>query len=393
MKKMYVKIIPIFLLFATFSFTVYKNNPLNEKDLPIVGIAKNNSIIETILKQNQTKEIVANKEYDGKFTYLAFKENDVFTSYFIDTETGEETELEYYLKPLKEQDFENKIQELLYLKYPKFLCELLLQKNVKRTYEIKDNELVIHFGPVQYKEYPVENLFLRVNYNEIQTMLDFTLQLDLEYENENGYHYDVNKPTIAFTFDDGPSGKRTNQIVDLLEENKAHATFFMVGNKMNHGEDVMHNVLEKGNEIGSHSYAHKNMKRSKVEDILISEKQTNEIYKKITGKDLLYTRPPYGAISNEVRDSLNTIFVTWNIDTEDWLHRNKTSIMNCVLNHVQDGDIVLMHDSYDSTVEAVSELLPILYLKGYQVVNVSELAMLKGKTLEQHIMYRNIRKS
>ena len=88
---------------------------------------------------------------------------------------------------------------------------------------------------------------------------------------------------------------------------------------------------------------------------------------------------------------MDTTFITWNVDTEDWLHRDKDYIVNHILEHVSDGDIVLMHDVYETTIDAVEEVLPKLYAAGYQVVSVSELAELKGRTLEKHSLYRSLK--
>ena len=96
-------------------------------------------------------------------------------------------------------------------------------------------------------------------------------------------------------------------------------------------------------------------------------------------------------INEKIKESLNTIFINWNLDTEDWLHRNKEHIVNYVMENVSDGAIILMHDLYDTTVEAVEELLPKLYAEGYQVMSISELAEIKDKKLEMHSVYRSIK--
>jgi peptidoglycan/xylan/chitin deacetylase (PgdA/CDA1 family) len=215
--------------------------------------------------------------------------------------------------------------------------------------------------------------------------------LDDSYENEDGYSYSKDKKTVALTFDDGPNGAKTRQIVDILESNKAHATFFMIGNRMASYASTIKTVLDAGNEIGSHSYDHTNMRKKKIKELLENEEKTQEIYYGITGQYLKYTRPPYGAINSSVKEALDTIFITWSLDTEDWLHRDKDYIVNYVMENVQDGDIILMHDSYNSTVEATRELLPKLYAEGYQVVSVSELANLKGRVLENNTIYRALK--
>ena len=388
--EFYLKLIPTVILFIFFfvmfifsgkkemSFLVFKNNKAEEK-------------VNEILKENEDKELLTNEIIKNKFIYLAFQTGDEFVSHFVDTKTGLETDFTTYLKVGMEEAFTEKIEELLYLKYPKFIADILVDQSSSKMYQVGEKELVIHYTSEALRSVFNEHLYLRVSYNDIKEYLDFPVSLDEDYEQEKGYMLDKNKKAIALTFDDGPSGEKTNRLVDILEQNKAHATFFMVGNRMEAGASVIRNVLNKGNEIGSHSYAHKNMKRQKIEDVIKGEEQTNSIYKNITGQDLKYLRPPYGNVNKSIKEALNTTFITWNIDTEDWLHRDKDYIVNHVLEHVSDGDIILMHDLYDSTIDAVEELLPKLYVAGYQVVSVSELAELKGITLESHSLYHSLK--
>lgn len=390
MKEVNIKIILAAIITMVIPLLIFESNK-NNNLLDVFNESKlAEQTINDLIVLNEDKELVANKTYDKKFIYLAFKKADELTSYIIDSKTGEEKEFYNYIKDDKKEEFNKKINELLYLKYPNFIADVL-KNSSKRTYEIKDNEMIIYFSSEGIVPKIEDDLFLKVNYNEIKDYLDFKVTLDSDYELENGYNFDKNKKTIAFSFDDGPNGSRTNKIVSLLKENKAHATFFMVGNKMEAGKETILNVLNNGNEIGSHSYDHKNMKRAKLEDIISGEAKTNDIYKGITGKDLNLLRPPYGNITKEIKDSLNMTFVNWNLDTEDWLHRNKKHIVDYVMENASDGDIILMHDSYDTTVDAVEELLPLLYANGFQVVSISELANLKGINLETHTLYHNLK--
>ncbi len=389
--SLYVKIIPAFLLLILFSFVMIVKREDGFSEMTFSNQNKVEVKVEEILKSNEDRELVANESFKNRFVYIAFQKESEFTSYFIDKETGEEKEFLSYLKRGCEDAFLTKEHELLYLKYPKFLADALSGEEVVKTYQVLESELVIHYNHYVLDFTLPEAPFLRISYAEIQNYLDIPVEAVEEYENENGYTLDKNKKSIALTFDDGPSGEKTNQLVDILEQNKAHATFFMVGNRMEDGAAVIRNVLNKGNEIGSHSYAHKNMKRQKLEDVISGEETTKEIYRNITGQELIYTRPPYGNVTNSIKESLNTIFITWNIDTEDWLHRNKDYIVNHIMEHVSDGDIILMHDIYDTTIEAVAEVLPKLYAEGYQVVTISELANLKGISLEEHSLYRSLK--
>ncbi len=361
---------------------------------PVFSLSnKTEAKVNEILKLNEDKELIANETIKNKFVYLAFQQGEEFVSHFVDTNTGEEADFTTYLKSGAEEAFSKKVEELLYLKYPKFIADALSDGSSPKMYQVLKNELIVHYTSEALHSLITEPLYLRVNYNDIQEFLDFPVSLDANYEQENGYQLEKDKKAIAFTFDDGPSGEKTNRLVQILEENKAHATFFMVGNRMEAGASVIRNVLNKGNEIGSHSYAHKNMKRQRVEDIVSDEEKTKEIYKSITGQDLLYTRPPYGNVNKSIKEALDTTFINWNVDTEDWLHRDKNYIVNHILENVKDGDIVLMHDVYDTTIDAVEEVLPKLYAAGYQVVSISELASLKGISLEKHSVYRSLKEA
>ncbi len=396
MKKIDCKILSILVLVLLIPYLSYLSSQESNKDkvennsVTVFDENKAKNKVNALLEENKDKELLVNASYD-KFFYLAFKKEEIKTHFVIDAKTGEETTILNYIKEDQRKAFFNKIKELLYLKYPKFIASFLEGEERIRDVELLENELIIYYNKEGIEPALEEELFLHVNYNEVKDYLDFTLVLDSMYENENGYCYDKNKKTVALTFDDGPNGEKTNQLVNILEENKAHATFFMVGNRMEYGRETILNVLNKGNEIGSHSYAHQNLKRMSLAAVLEGEKKTREIYKSITGKELLYTRPPYGNITSQIKKNLDTIFINWSLDTEDWLHRDKDRVVEAVLKDVEDGDIILMHDLYDSTIEAVEELLPILYANGYQVVSISELANLKGVTLEEHQLYYNLK--
>ena len=275
------------------------------------------------------------------------------------------------------------------MKYPKFIADSLNYGNGNITYILKDTELIMYFYDFEINPKPLEELFLMIDYNEIKDYVNFPFHLKEEYERENGFTFDPAKKTVALTFDDGPNGSKTLRLVELLHQNKMHATFFMVGNRMATAPNVIKEVLKTGNEVGSHSYNHKNLTRLTKEELLEEEKSTNLIYKSITGQDLKLLRPPYGNVNDTMKQNLNLTFINWNLDTEDWRYRNTNHIYDSVINKVKDGDIILMHDLYETTIEAVEKLLPELYVRGFQVVSVSELANIKGQTLEVHKVYRS----
>ena len=344
------------------------------------------------MEENSNNQLLQQKIVADQFINLVFaKEDGSYVSYFVNNQNGKMLELEDLIKAESKTAFQQKIIELLYVKYPKFIADILIKEEGDIAYEVREQELVIYYSNFKINPSYKEKVYLTVNYHEIKDYLNFPVSLSEEYENENAYHYDSKKKTVALTFDDGPNKETTLKIVELLNQNKSHATFFMVGNRMEKGKEVIQKVLESNNEIGSHSYHHANLTRLKKDALIEEERKTNEIYKSITKEDLKLIRAPYGATNSTMKESLSYSFINWNLDPEDWRYRNATHIYNEIINNVEDGDIILLHDLYKTTIEALEKILPELYVRGFQVVSVSELATLKGQTLEMHKVYHSFK--
>lgn len=334
----------------------------------------------SLVDQNIFKESFIN------YLYKNNNENK-YLSKIYDYNTKKELKITDLIKEESIEDYFNKINELLYLKYPYYIADELIKNYGSNSYIFKDNELIIYFN--DYNIDIDELLLLHVNYNEIYKYLNFTVSLDHEYQNESGYDYKKDKKTVSFTFDDSPNKNKTNRLVEILDNNYATATFFMVGEQMEYNKDLVSMVYNSHNEIGSHTYNHKNLKRMTLEEIENDYKKVNDLYFSITGDTIKLFRPPYGIINKNYQSS--TAYILWSVDTLDWKYRSSDYIINKVLDTIQDGDIILFHDKYNSTITAVEELLPILYKKGFQVVSVSKLAELKNKTIETNNIYHNIK--
>ena len=375
-KMFYIKI--IIILFAVFS-SINTSNFYDER-----------KHLQTMFKEDASYALVEKNVINKSFVSYLYKDNkNNYISKIYDYTTSEEIELDSLIKKEKINEYNKKIEELLYLKYPKFVVEGLLQPDVIYSYLFRENELVIYFNNYVIEPTINEILYLTVNYNEIRTCLNFTVLLDNKYINESGYNYTNSKKSISFTFDDSPNQNKTNKILSSLEDNHFHATFFVVGNKMTKNRDLLINIKNSGNEIGSHSYDHSNMNKMSNEEFVEDYNKVNDIYKSIFNEDIKYIRPPYGLIKDSHLNLVNATYIMWNMDTLDWKRRNSNYIINYVVNNVKDGDIILFHDSYNSTVEAIEELLPILYSKGFQVMSVSELFELKGIKVNAKEVYYN----
>ncbi len=281
------------------------------------------------------------------------------------------------------ETFKNNITYLLNLKYPKFLVDEI--EIFEGKYDIKENELTGYFKTDTFGD-----VNIKINNNEIRDLMKYEMEYDEVYENEV-YTLNPNKKTIAFTFDDGPSNYDL-EIMDYLKANHSSATFFIVGNRVNNFKSVITKMDELNMEVGNHTYSHKVMTKLSDSSIINEITRANTAYKNITGKDLKIFRAPYGSISSRVLLQTGLPSFLWSIDTLDWQHRNSQKIYNSIINDkLKDGDIILMHSLYASTVEGVKLVLPELYRRGYQVVSVGELFALKNKTMEIGKTYTTVR--
>lgn len=357
--------------------------PVVKTDKEITRSEHIKKYIDTIAEGSLVDVIDIKKEV----TSILTTNTNRYESVLFDYETGKEITIDSLIKSDKKEDFKEKITELLYLKYPKFIADVLSNFDKTNVYFMKDNELIIYYYDYDITPTVKEDLYLTVNYNEIKDYLNITVDLDSEYSNEDGSIINPAKKQIAITFDDGP-GAYTERLSGILEDNHAHSTFFMLGKNMNYYQDVIKKLYQDGNEIGYHSYAHKNFLRQNISDIQAEFNESNEILKSIIGEGITLTRPPYGSINSDVKKSLDTVFILWNIDTEDWRHKDALYLTNYVMNNVFEGAIILFHDIHKTSVDTMEKLLPLLYVEGYQLVTVSDLASINGVTLENHQTYR-----
>ena len=209
---------------------------------------------------------------------------------------------------------------------------------------------------------------------------------------ENPYGIDPAKPMVALTFDDGPS-QHTWNIVSTLQSYKARATFFIIGNQVATHEAAIDYILANHNEIASHSFGHKNLtKLSDVEVVNQIRPVDAALLEQHDYIPVMY-RVPYGSRDERVLEILKQEgkpVIGWSVDPYDWKVKDKDTIVNHVLNSVKDGDIVLMHDIYEPTAQAVAELVPALQDKGYQIVTVSELFQFRGVTPEPGMYYKHV---
>lgn len=180
---------------------------------------------------------------------------------------------------------------------------------------------------------------------------------------------------VALTFDDGPHPYYTEELLDGLKERGVKATFFVVGENIPGNEDVIRRMDKEGHLIGNHTYDH--VKISDMDKAAACEQieKTSALIRELTGKDTEFVRPPFGAWRKDLECSFVMIPVLWDVDPKDWTTNNVSDIVRRVLRDTENGDIILLHDYYKSSVQAALEIVDELQSRGYEFVTVDELIL------------------
>ena len=202
---------------------------------------------------------------------------------------------------------------------------------------------------------------------------------------------DPNKPMVCLTFDDGPYSPVTDSILDVLEAYNSKATFFVTGDMSWQYPATLKRVYDLGMGLGSHTYSHPHLPQCDWNRIIWELDTTNDVVRSVIGEDLKMLRPPHGESNDLVRYAAGVPIIKWNLDTLDWSNLNMNIIYHKVMDNVQDGDIVLMHDLLTVTSEAVWIMVPALLERGYQLVTVPEMITAKGWTLDPGVEYYCVR--
>lgn len=184
-------------------------------------------------------------------------------------------------------------------------------------------------------------------------------------------------PKIALTFDDGPSASWTPMLLDGLEERGVKATFFLIGENVEAGENaqIVKRMHEEGHLIGNHTYHHVEITRVDRTTALEELQRTNEVIAQITGEPVEYMRPPFGAWQKDLEKEVHLIPVLWSVDPLDWTTTNTDEIVNKVVTETEENDMILLHDCYESTVKAALRIVDLLTEEGYEFVTVDQLIL------------------
>ena len=196
-------------------------------------------------------------------------------------------------------------------------------------------------------------------------------------------------PLVALTFDDGPRNATTGRLLDGLALREVPATFFLVGNRIPGSEALIRRMSADGHQIGVHTYEHVIITDLSRRDFDLQVGKTRALLTDVLGEGDFWLRPPYGIVDDSVAKWSDCPLILWSVDPEDWKDDDVNRIVAAVVEHVEDGDIILMHDIYHSSVEAALRVVDTLLGRGYCFVTVEQLMEERGITPEHGVQYRS----
>jgi len=205
-------------------------------------------------------------------------------------------------------------------------------------------------------------------------LLASSLQAKVFYRGENAKQ-------IALTFDDGPNAYVTAQILDILKKENVHATFFVVGKKLDATAFLLRRMVEEGHEIGNHTYSHSPITWINDEKLANELKKTSLLITKYASREVNLFRPPHGRLTKakqKIVSQRGYHTIMWTVNADDFYHtqggmRTANSIANKVDRGVVGGDIVLMHDNSQQIIEALPMIIKNLKRRGFRFVTVSNM--------------------
>ena len=195
---------------------------------------------------------------------------------------------------------------------------------------------------------------------------------------------------IALTFDDGPSGRYTQTLLDGLKLRGVKATFLLCGYRMEQYPQLTQRIFDEGHEIGYHGFSHDSMQRMSRRQIGQELIDSRALLPE--GCDPVWFRPPGGVVTDGVRQvaqARQLALLSWTVDPMDWKIKSTATIEQTVLKNVGDGDIILLHDMSMTSVQAALDIVDALQEQGFRFVTASELAKLRKTAIKPGTVYKS----
>ena len=194
---------------------------------------------------------------------------------------------------------------------------------------------------------------------------------------------------VALTFDDGPMDSTTPRLLDILKEKDAKATFFELGRQIRVYPEITKRAVAEGHQVESHSVHHQNYYYMAAVEIQADTAEMTTILTETIGRPTRMMRVPYGLYNEITLANIGVPHIGWSVDAQDWREerRNAELLRELTVTATFDGAIILLHDIYPSTVEAMGGIIDDLKNFGYEFVTVEEMAARRGAVLEPGGVY------
>ena len=247
------------------------------------------------------------------------------------------------------------------------------------NFDYKDSQIIL------YPSQAVENIDeIALPVSSFFDVVQSSYLLDKDAELYKAYYEKKNQKVVALTFDDGPNPATTNQALDTLSKYGIKATFFVLGKNVSGNEEILKRMKADGHVIGNHSWSHPILSQLSLDEAKKQITDTEDALTKVLGSSSKLMRPPYGAITDDIRNSLDLSFIMWDVDSLDWKSKNEAAILTEIQREVKNGSIILMHDIHAETVNALPKVIDYLKGQGYDFVTVPDLL---DSRLKAHQLY------
>ena len=247
------------------------------------------------------------------------------------------------------------------------------------NFDYKDSQIILYPSPV------LENLEeIALSVSAFFDVIQSSYLLEKDAALYQSYFDKKYQKVVALTFDDGPNPATTPQVLETLAKYDIKATFFVLGKNVSGNEDLVKRIKSEGHVVGNHSWSHPILSQLSLDEAKKQITDTEDVLTKVLGSSSKLMRPPYGAITDDIRNSLDLSFIMWDVDSLDWKSKNEASILTEIQHQVANGSIVLMHDIHSPTVNALPRVIEYLKNQGYTFVTIPEML---NTRLKAHELY------
>lgn len=241
--------------------------------------------------------------------------------------------------------------------------------------------LVLSIG-ILYQRFDSKQYHTSNPVNEMSAAIETS---DLPAESTSDFFVDEKEEQppkkVALTFDDGPHPVYTLKLLEGLTQRNVKATFFLIGESAEQNPDIVKKIHDAGHLIGNHTFTHVQLTCIDGTKALEEICKTNDVIYCITGEPVRFIRPPYGLYSKTLAENSDLVPVVWSLDPRDWSVLNTASVVNYVVKKVKPDDVILLHDIFETSVDAALQIVDILLEQGYTFVTVDELLGINPKIL------------